>query len=164
MTQPEPPRSYILKGLEEVGLPDHVSWFPQTLGWKILAMILLLVVMYFSYKKARSWWLNRYRMEALKVTTALPLDDPKFEYKLFIIIKRVMGHLDAQHQALYGEQFVMALTSYPMRSPIQLAPPLAQAWLASLTSTQYALTESDKQALKHYCLAWLQYHHLGRGQ
>lgn len=51
MTQPEPPRSYILKGLEEVGLPDHVSWFPQTLGWKILAMILLLVVMYFSYKK-----------------------------------------------------------------------------------------------------------------
>lgn len=100
-------------------------------------------------------------MEALKVTTALPLDDPKFEYKLFIIIKRVMGHLDAQHQALYGEQFVMALTTYPMRSPIQLAPPLAQAWLASLTSTQYALTESDKQALKHYCLAWLQYHHLG---
>ncbi|MCZ8485299.1 DUF4381 domain-containing protein, partial [Vibrio lentus] len=38
-----PPSTYILRDLHDVAIPESVSWMPQTIGWKILGVILLLV-------------------------------------------------------------------------------------------------------------------------
>ncbi|WP_154215052.1 DUF4381 family protein, partial [Vibrio parahaemolyticus] len=34
---PTPPSTYILRELHDVAVPPSVSWYPQTIGWKILA-------------------------------------------------------------------------------------------------------------------------------
>lgn len=160
MTQPAPPSSYILRDLKEVGLPDHVSWMPQTLGWKILAFLLLIVLIYFSYKKVRHWWLNRYRDEAIKVTKGLSIDDPKFEYKLFVITKRVMGHLDPKLHTLFGNEFVTVLVDFPMQKQIQLKEGLGASWTLALSSQRNVMNNEDRQALKQYCLDWFKLHQL----
>lgn len=61
-----PPSTYILRDLHDVAIPTSVSWMPQTIGWKILGIILLLVAIYLAYRLALRWWSNRYRKEALQ--------------------------------------------------------------------------------------------------
>ncbi|OEF25583.1 DUF4381 domain-containing protein [Vibrio rumoiensis] len=160
MTQPAPPGSYILRGLQDVGMPDHVSWMPQTLGWKILGTIICIVLIYFGYKAVQRWWFNRYRLEAIQVTEGLSIDDPKFEYKLFVIIKRVMGHLNPSYHSLFGQEFLSTMTEYPMQSSLKLEATLGDSWMLALTSKQYALGQSDKNTLKQYCLDWFKLHQM----
>lgn len=161
--QPAPPSTYILKELHDVGLPESVSWLPQTLGWQILACIALVLVTIWGYRQTKLWWQNRYRREALQVAKSLEISHPKFEYQLFVVIKQVMGYLNAGQQALYGEPFITAFNAYPhttslQEKPLQLDQELAQKWLASLNSTRHPLIESDKQRLLQHCLHWLQSH------
>ena len=44
-----PPSTYIFRELRDVTIPDSVSWFPQTIGWKILGVALLLAAFYLAY-------------------------------------------------------------------------------------------------------------------
>lgn len=37
--QHTPPSTYILRELHDVAVPESVSWLPQTVGWKVLAII-----------------------------------------------------------------------------------------------------------------------------
>ena len=46
-------------------LPAPVSWMPQTLGWQIVAGLLLLALAWLLWRFARRWVRNRYRREAL---------------------------------------------------------------------------------------------------
>ena len=158
MTQPAPPSSYILRELIEVDFPEPVSWMPQTLGWKIVGIILFIALVYFGYRKARYWWLNRYRAEAINVTESLSVDDVKFEYKMFVIMKRVMGHLNTKYQAVDGDEFLAVLSSYPLEFPLELNRALGNAWMQSLYSKQFSLPSADKETLKKYCLDWFKHH------
>lgn len=58
--------NYNLHGIEEVHLPEPVSWMPQTIGWKVLGVLLLLLFCGYLFRQAKVWWKNRYRREALK--------------------------------------------------------------------------------------------------
>lgn len=70
-----PPSTYILRELHDVAIPNSVSWAPQTIGWKILGVILLLAALYLAYRLALRWWNNRYRKEALNELMLLDARD-----------------------------------------------------------------------------------------
>lgn len=63
--------NYLLHGIEEVHLPESVSWWPQTIGWQIMGLLLLITVGYRLYLLAKKWWRNRYRRTALNRLAAL---------------------------------------------------------------------------------------------
>ncbi len=63
--------NYILHGIEEVHLPETVSWWPQTIGWKVLGLLLLIAVAYWLSVQAKKWWRNRYRRDALSRLASL---------------------------------------------------------------------------------------------
>lgn len=54
-----------LSQLADVVLPPPVSWRPQTVGWEVLAVVLVLLALWLAWRGARRWWRNRYRREAL---------------------------------------------------------------------------------------------------
>jgi len=58
--------NYLLHGIEEVHLPEPVSWWPQTPGWNLLGLLLLLALSYRIYLGGKVWWRNRYRRQALR--------------------------------------------------------------------------------------------------
>ena len=54
-----------LEGLHGVLLPAPVRYTPQTIGWLIVAIIVLAAVAWWGYRRYRFWLENRYRDVAL---------------------------------------------------------------------------------------------------
>lgn len=69
-----------LSQLADVVQPPPVSWMPQTLGWKVLGALLLVLFLWLMWRGVRRWFRNRYRREALAELRRLELrwqDDPE---------------------------------------------------------------------------------------
>ncbi|MFT5483121.1 MAG: hypothetical protein ACI9GW_001776 [Halieaceae bacterium] len=64
-TLPEIFGNYTLRGIEEISLPVAVSWWPQTLAWKVVASVMLLLALRLAWRQWRRYRANRYRREAL---------------------------------------------------------------------------------------------------
>lgn len=54
-----------LAQLADVVLPPPVPWTPQTLGWQVVGVLLLLLALVLAWRAVRRYWRNRYRREAL---------------------------------------------------------------------------------------------------
>ena len=52
-------------GLKELPLPDPVSWWPQTVGWAVLAVVLLILLAWVGYKAWCRAQRNAYRRNGL---------------------------------------------------------------------------------------------------
>ena len=57
--------NYLLEKIVETQAPENISWLPQTLGWKILASVALLLLTRKVYTIYRNYKRNAYRREAL---------------------------------------------------------------------------------------------------
>lgn len=73
--------------LKEVALPIPVSWLPQTPGWYVLAVLLLIGIVWSIVRYLRYRRLNRYRQEAL-VELKLIKDRGRVN-ELPVLVKRV---------------------------------------------------------------------------
>ncbi|PNH92198.1 DUF4381 domain-containing protein [Vibrio diazotrophicus] len=99
---PKPPDSYMLRNIRDVELPEVFSWFPQTIGWKIVFTLIVLYASYRIYRYAKHWWNNRYRQEAIAALLSLTPDYANWPYQMVKIVKAVMVYLDKRNAALYG--------------------------------------------------------------
>lgn len=63
---PEPWGNGMLQGLVETTAPTAISWWPQTLGWKILFGFLAVFLLLKTYSAWCTYKKNSYRREALK--------------------------------------------------------------------------------------------------
>jgi hypothetical protein len=61
---PEVFGNYAIRGIEEILPPDPVSWFPTTVGWRVVALALALLLARWSWRRWRYWLRNRYRAAA----------------------------------------------------------------------------------------------------
>lgn len=55
-----------LKGIQEITLPEPISYVPHTIGWLILLIVIVIVALVLGYKRYRYWQANRYRTFALE--------------------------------------------------------------------------------------------------
>lgn len=58
--------NYMVHGIDEILVPEPVSWIPQTWGWWIVFALLLVYGVYKGYGAYRHWFRNRYRQAALQ--------------------------------------------------------------------------------------------------
>ena len=54
-----------LTGIQEITLPEPISYVPHTIGWKILLVVIVIVALVLGYNRYRHWQANRYRTFAL---------------------------------------------------------------------------------------------------
>ena len=54
-----------LEGLHEIMLPEPIRYTPQTIGWLVVFVVVLIVAVWWGYKRYRFWLANRYRDVAL---------------------------------------------------------------------------------------------------
>jgi hypothetical protein len=57
--------NYLLEKIVETQAPEEISWLPQTVGWKILSCVLLLLIIRKIYSLYQNYQRNAYRREAL---------------------------------------------------------------------------------------------------
>lgn len=58
--------NYVLGDFNEVVSPPAIDWLPQTPGWYLVAAALLVILGRRLARRARHWYHNRYRSEALR--------------------------------------------------------------------------------------------------
>jgi len=54
-----------LAGLQEIPLPQAVSYMPATTGWVVVGVLLLALLIYLAWRAVKYWRANAYRREAL---------------------------------------------------------------------------------------------------
>lgn len=64
--------NYLLKDIVETTAPDSISWWPQTLGWQVLFLCVLVYVFVKGYRIYKKYIANAYRREAIAWMQALP--------------------------------------------------------------------------------------------
>ncbi|MBB1462453.1 DUF4381 domain-containing protein [Vibrio sp. SG41-7] len=160
-----PPSTYILRELHDVAIPDSVSWAPQTIGWKILGVILLLVAIYLAYRLAQKWWNNRYRKEALQELMILDARDKNSAERTFKVLKVVLRYLDSSNAKLFGKAYVNRLNAYlPVsantseNSNAFFADEVSELWMQSLIDPNVRLSFEQRLEVIQTAMMWLKLH------
>ncbi|EKO5197167.1 DUF4381 domain-containing protein [Vibrio vulnificus] len=157
MIQHTPPSTYILRELHDVAVPESVSWLPQTVGWKVLAIIGGLVLLYIGYRYLRFRWDNRYRAEALQAIAQLDPKDPAMASELFSIVKQVLIYHDSGYARLFGDAFLAVLNQLIPTQPL-FDDELAIQWVQSTVNPNVPLIESARTTLKARAALWVKSH------
>ncbi|EPI5810105.1 DUF4381 domain-containing protein [Vibrio vulnificus] len=155
--QHTPPSTYILRELHDVVVPERVSWLPQTVGWKVLAIIGGLVLLYIGYRYLRFFWDNRYRAEALQAIAQLDPKDPAMASELFSIVKQVLIYHDSGYARLFGDAFLAVLNQLIPTQPL-FDDELAIQWVQSTVNPNVPLSESARATLKARAALWVKSH------
>ncbi|MFA0056935.1 MULTISPECIES: DUF4381 domain-containing protein [Vibrio] len=158
------PSTYILRELHDVTIPQSVSWVPQTIGWKILGVALLLVAFYLAYRIALKWWNNRYRKEALNELILLDARDKNSTERTFKVLKVVLRYLDSSNAKLFGQAYVNRLNAYlPVgantdTSSAFFADEVSGLWMQSLIDPNVRLTFEQRLEVIQTAMTWLKLH------
>ena len=75
--------NYLLEKIVENQAPDAISWLPQTVGWKILAIIIIFYFLKKSYQGYRNYQRNAYRRDAIKWLEQCQQSDELENFKQF---------------------------------------------------------------------------------
>ncbi|PMO42125.1 hypothetical protein BCT10_18140 [Vibrio splendidus] len=160
-----PPSTYILRELHDVAIPDSVSWAPQTIGWKIFGVILLLVAIYLVYRLAQKWWNNRYRKEALQELVLLDARDKNSTERTFKVLKVVLRYLDSSNAKLFGQAYVNRLNAYlpgsantSENSNAFFADEVSKLWMQSLIDPNVRLSFEQRLEVIQTAMMWLKLH------
>ncbi|EDP59337.1 DUF4381 domain-containing protein [Vibrio sp. AND4] len=153
----KPPSSYILRELHDVAVPESVSWVPQTIGWKILAIVAAILLVYLGYQVVLHWWDNRYRKEAIKAVSGLNPGDSSMPNALFSILKVVLTYLDSNNARLFGPPFLRKLDQLNPKQK-RFDDQAAKRWLQSLVDPSSELAHSERLQLLQRANEWLKDH------
>lgn len=154
--------NYNLHGIEEVQLPDAISWMPQTIGWKILALCLLLGFCFFVYRKVKKWWRNRYRREALKQLAQLELTEDAYTVvsRLPFLLKAtaLQRYPREDIASLSGERWLAFLSDHYPGPTFNDALGHQLITIAYQSKPQWALSDQDANRLVDRARAWIKKH------
>ncbi len=73
---PAPWGNYMLKEIVETTPPENISWWPQTIAWKIIGVVILVSLIRFVIKQIKLYQSNAYRREAIAWLEQLPTYQP----------------------------------------------------------------------------------------
>lgn len=155
--------NYNLHGIEEVHLPEAVSWMPQTVGWSILVGLLLLALVFFLYRKVQGWRRNRYRREALKQLTQLEADEDLYRAvcRLPFLLKAtaLQRFSRAEIASLSGESWLDFLSNHYPGPSFSDALGRQLIMIAYQNRQQWTLKDEDAKALIERTRSWIKLHY-----
>ncbi|MCF7483703.1 DUF4381 domain-containing protein [Vibrio sp. J1-1] len=154
---PKPPGSYILSELHDVTVPPSISWYPQTIGWKILAAVFVLALAYIAYRFLRKWWVNRYRKEALDMISQINPSDSDMPKTLFSILKIVLIHIDSCNARLFDGAFLRKLDELEPKKQA-FSDETSTLWLKSIINPNVELTNAQRVLLIEKANYWVREH------
>ncbi len=154
--QHTPPSTYILRNLHDVTIPESVSWWPQTMGWKVLACLFTLAIAYMAYRLIKYWWVNRYRSEAIRYVESLDINDCEMPRLTLHVIKVVLNHLDPCYANLYGKALLNKMDE--LHNGSLFTSKVGELWVEMLVNPNVVMNNQERIELKRRVLAWLSKH------
>ncbi|MBG7630428.1 MAG: DUF4381 domain-containing protein [Bacteroidetes bacterium] len=126
--------------------PDPLPFTFETIGWKILGVVLLIVASILFYKWLKLYQKNKYRREAIKKLKFIEANNTQSQYKinqLNIILKQVAMVTFGREQVaqLYGNDWFLFLDSKSEKSTFV-------KYSSNFTDAIYSKKEVDDTRLK----------------
>lgn len=80
--------NYLLKAIVETKAPDAISFWPQTIAWQLLLILLIVLMIKKSYQSWRNYQANAYRREALTWLTQCSLVNEEHVRQLPTLLRK----------------------------------------------------------------------------
>lgn len=150
----------LLETLIEPTAPESISWLPETIGWKVLLLLSLAGLAYFTVRKVQKWRANRYRRSALKFLSRVenkPTLQAIKEINQILKATAVTAYGHEQVASLYGQQWVEFLRG---DSSLFYELDTNRKWQVALYTPAVAgyLTQSEVQYLIAQSRFWVTQH------
>ena len=150
--------NYALQDFAEVIAPEGISWLPQTIGWLWLGLVILGLALYHGWRRAKHWYRNRYRREALLRLKALAnRNDPGeiiADINRVLKITALVAYSRANVAKLSGQNWVDFLNQQCEQ------PPFSTEQMELLANAVYRQQETNSQhsQLLQASTLWVEQH------
>jgi hypothetical protein len=153
-----------LQALQEISPPAPVAYIPQTIGWLVILLLLVLALAAGGWRWLRRYRANRYRREALAALAQIEahLNDAAALRELPALVKRVALSFAPREQvaALSGEQWLGFIDRTASDAGADLGPGLGPL-LWHLAYSPAAVQETplaEIEALCSFLRRWITHH------
>lgn len=152
----------LLKNLINPTLPEQVSWFPQTIGWKVLALLCLFVLFALMAKFYQQYKKDRYRRTALQAINELDRQNPALILEQLNRLLKISAIHAYPHQTvapLQGETWLLFLDFTCQKDTFNNE--LMQKWQTCLYKPfdKNEWKNTQIEALITYSQSWICHHH-----
>ncbi len=152
----------MLNALIEPTIPEPVGFYPETIGWKLSLLVLLLISSVWLVRWVHRYRTNRYRRIALKAISALSKSHAgNYLIALNSVLKQVACHRYPYSgvASLHGEQWLSFLGT--KSTELEFASTVAYRWQHSLyiANSQESWTATELAKLESLVCDWIKNHH-----
>lgn len=154
--------NYLIHGIEEIHLPELISWLPSTPGWYVVFAALLVWLGNYLRKKISYWWHNRYRGEALRQLQLLRQSENKVaaigRLPELLKVTALQAFPRPQVASLTGGQWLAFLDSHYSGPSFQQGPGALLVSSAYQPADQWQCSDAEADNLFDMCQLWIESH------
>jgi len=81
-------------GLKELAYPDSIPFLPQTIGWLVVALVMLALLAWVVWRARHRWLRNAYRRDALGRLDAMRADPVQATHLPFLLRSAALAAYD----------------------------------------------------------------------
>ena len=156
--------NYLIHGIDEIILPDAVSWWPTAPGWKALAIIIVILLLFICVRWMKRWWRNRYRREALRQLQQVQrqagkrLQEVVAVLPYYLKVTALQAYPRQDVASLSGENWLAFLDKKHSGAVFSEGIGRKLLAVAYLPNDQWQLSEKDSEALISMSRSWISNH------
>ena len=154
--------NYMIHGIDEILLPEAVSWWPPAPGWVAAGIIIGVLLIVQLFRVATRWWRNRYRREALRQLDQLQQrgELPELISKLPYYIKATALQAYPRHEVagLSGDNWLVFLDAHCPGSSFREGVGQNLLPIAYQPKEQWHVSDDDAEQLIHMSRHWIANH------
>lgn len=149
------PQNDALK-LAPIKEPDLIPFTFETIGWKILAIVLFILLLIFAYKWVQHYKKNTYRRTAIQHLSTINLNSDTSINEMAILLKSVAITAYGREEvaALYGVEWLQFLESKGKNTLFTI---YADSFLTAQNNNQNIDSKTKKEIL-NLTKKWIQTH------
>ena len=150
--------NYLIHGIDEIVVPDPISLWPSTIGWKVLGLALMIYALYKVTQAIRRWWRDRYRREALHQLSTLAPDAQLAALPFLLKATALQAYPREQVAALSGEQWLGFLDAHCAGVSFQQGIGKSLLVIDYLPHEQWQLSQAQANELIGLSRRWIEQH------
>lgn len=156
--------NYLIHGIDEIMLPEAVSWWPTAPGWKALAIIIVILLLFMCVHWMKRWWRNRYRREALRQLMQVQhhagkqLQEVVAVLPYYLKVTALQAYPRQDVASLSGENWLAFLDKQYSGTAFSEGIGRKLLAVAYLPQEQWQLSEKDSEALISMSRLWISKH------